>query len=277
MMAMATETPPEEIPRPAEKKTEPMIRLGSQSVIGVKIGAAISGVMILLFYLIFLINFDSPFWLLGIILGAIGLVFGIMGVFLGNIKVSKRRKNFPTMNVIFIVLSIILLFAMPVFGSWEDPNTLGSGMKNIAYMAFILAFTIAFLVYIELCHASLRFSDIDDYATSHNLKEFSVGSVITNYAIWASILLVVIFLITLAVLMFHILLSPLIESAAPPLGNSIEYNSIYSILISIGIIFVPIGIILTFIFGTFFKSRRSIVVKGKEDVVARRPDAVKIK
>jgi hypothetical protein len=83
-------------------------------------------------------------------------------------------------------------------------------------------------------------------------------------------------LISAAVLMMQIPLSGWIKDVAPSFGYSAEYNSIFSVVISVGLIFVPIGIILTFVFGFFFKSRRKIVVKGKEDVVARAPDAVKM-
>jgi uncharacterized membrane protein (UPF0182 family) len=93
---------------------------------------------------------------------------------------------------------------------------------------------------------------------------------------WCAILGVIIFLFSAVIMFLQLLLSGPIEAAAPQFGNSLEYNSIYSLLISIAIIFVPIGIVITFVFGYFFKSRRKIVVKSKEDVVARRPDAIKI-
>ena len=253
----------------------PMTTGGSTYVLMVKILAAVFAVLILIWYLITLSYSDSPYWLFGILIGAIGIGVGIAGIFIGNIKVFKRR-NMPTLNVILIIVSIILLCAMPVLGSWEEP-TIGKSLSDTAKMIFILIFALFFLCYIELTHASLRFSEIDEYATSHNIKDFNVKSVINNYFMWFGILMVIITLFSAMVLLLQIFISPFVQDTAPQFGFSLEYNSIYNVLISIALIFVPIGIVITFIFGFFFKSRREIVVKGKEDIRARAPEAVKIK
>ncbi|WP_455392377.1 hypothetical protein [[Eubacterium] cellulosolvens] len=249
------------------------IRLGSQAVIGVKVAAAVFGVLILVFYLLLLANTDSPYYLIGIVFGVIGLAIGIAGIFIGNIKISKR-KNIPTLNIILIIISFIFLFGMPVLGSWGASR---EDLWDVFKMFMVLIFGVFFLCYIELCHASLRFSEIDEYAVSHNIRDFSVNAVIGNYFMWFGILIAIITLLSALVLMLQILLAPIIEGAAPALGNSLEYNSIISILISVAIIFIPIGIVLAFVFGFFFKSQRSIVVKSREDVVARKPEAVKVK
>jgi hypothetical protein len=274
---MATE--PEDVPE--TKPTQPseaskFIYLGSQGVIIVKVGAAVLGALVLIWYLAFIAYPESNYWLLGIALGAIGLGIGIAGIFLGNIKVSNKRYM-PPLNVILIIVSIIFLLIMPIFGSWEDPDTIGKALWEVGNMVMVLIFAIFFLCYVELAHASIRFSQVDEYATSHNLREFSVNSVVNNYFIWFGILISIITVISLIVLLLQIGLSGTIRDVAPQFGYSLEYNSIYSILISIAIIFVPIGIVTSFVYGLFFKSRRSIVVKGKEDVVARRPDMVKVK
>jgi hypothetical protein len=253
----------------------PMTTGGSSFVLMVKILAAVFAVLILIWYLITLAYSDSPFWLFGIIIGAVGIGVGIAGIFIGNVKVFKKR-NMPTLNIILIIVSIILLCAMPVLGSWEEP-TIGKSLSDTGKMVFILIFSLFFLCYIELCHASLRFSEIDDYATSHNIKDFSVKSVISNYFLWFGILMTIITLFSAMVLLLQIFISPYIQDTAPQFGFSLEYNSIYNVLISIALIFIPIGIVITFIFGFFFKSRREIIVKGKEDVRARAPEAVKVK
>jgi hypothetical protein len=268
--------PPPGGPPPFEQKGGPGIGLGSQAVIGVKIGAAILGILVLVWYIIFLSYTDSPFWMVGIIVGVVGLGLGIAGIFIGNIQITKKRRNIPTLNIIFIILSIIFLFAMPILSSWEDPRTIGEELWQFDLMLKVLVFAVFVLCYIELVHASLRFSEINEYATSHNIKEFNVNSVIGNYFMWFAILIAIVAAITLLVLLLQIFLSGAIQDAAPQFGFSLEYNSIYSILISIAMVFIPIGIILSFVFGFFFKSRRAIVVKSKEDIVARRPEAVKM-
>jgi hypothetical protein len=267
--------PDVETPRPSGEKKPEAIKFGSQAVIGVKAGAAVMGILILIWYIVFLSYTDSPFWMMGIIVGAIGLAIGIAGIFIGKISIS-RKKNIPTLNVILIILSIILLFTMPLLGSWEDPSTFGKELWSYIVMFKVLIFAIFFLCYIELSHASMRFSEIDEYSTSHNIKDFSVNSVITNYFVWFGILVAIICALSLLILLLQIFLSGPIQASAPQFGYSVEYNSIYSILISIALIFVPIGIILSFVFGFKYKSRRKIIVKSKEDVVARKPEAVEV-
>jgi hypothetical protein len=263
-------------PRPPEQQAGSTINLGSQSVIGIKIAAAVLAIIVLIWYVIFISYGDSPFWTFGIIFGGIGVGLGIAGVFIGNLNISKKRYV-PTLNIILIVISIIFLFIMPIFGSWEDPKTIGKNLMNIGTMLNFLVFAIVMLCYIELAHASIRFSQIDDYATSHNLREFSVSSVINNYFVWFGILIAIIAVISMAVLLLQIGLSGIIKDVAPQFGYSLEYNSIYSILISIALVFIPIGIILSFVFGFFVKSRREIVVKGREDITALRPDEVRVR
>ncbi len=263
-------------PQPPGKPGGAGIKLGSQGVIGVKVGAAVLGILIIIWYILVLSYEDSPYWLIGIIIGVVGLGLGIAGIFIGNISISKK-ENIPTLNIIFLIISIVFLFAMPIFSSWEDPGTIGKSLWDYGVMVNILIFALFFLLYIELIHASIRFSEIDDYVVTHNIKDFSVNSVIGNYFLWFAILGVIIALFSLLVLLLQVLLSGTVQDVAPQFGFSLEYNSIYSILISLALVFVPIGIVLTFIFGFFFKSRRAIIVKSREDVVARRPEAVKIK
>jgi len=268
-------SPEVETPRPSADKKPESIKFGSQVVIGVKASAAVLGILILIWYIVFLSYADSPFWKMGIsiIVGAIGLAIGIAGIFIGNISIS-RKKNIPTLNIILIIVSIILLFTMPLLGSWEDPSTFGKGLWDYFVMFKVLVFAIFFLCYIELSHASMRFSEIDEYATSHNIKDFNVKSVITNYFMWFGILMAIICALSLLILLLQIFLSGWIQASAPQFGYSVEYNSIYSILISVALIFIPIGIILSFVFGFKYKSRRKIIVKSREDVVARKPEAV---
>ncbi len=276
MASSPADVPPSDASPQTEKKGDTAIKLGSQGVIGVKIGAAILSVLILIWYIIFLSYSESLYWMLGIIMGVVGLGIGIAGIFIGNIQLSKR-KNIPPLNVIFIILSIIFLLAMPILGSWEDPSTIGKALWDYGIMIKTLVLAVFFLCYIELCHASIRFSEVDDYATSHNLREFSVNSVIGNYFMWFGVLIAIITAISLLVLLLQVFLSGYVQAIAPQFGYSLEYNSIYSILISIALVFVPIGIVLSFVFGFFFKSRRRIVVKSREDVVARKPEAVQLK
>jgi hypothetical protein len=272
-------SPPENVdapPAPTQKPTGTTINLGSQSVIMVKVAGAIMAIVILIVYTLAISYFESPFWILGIIFGGVAVGIGIAGIFIGNLVFSKKRYM-PTLNVLLIIISILFFFMMPIFGNWEDPRTIGESIFDYMTMFLYTLFAILMVCYIELAHASIRFSQIDDYATSHNLKEFSVQSVITNYFIWFGILIAIIFIITIGILVMQIGLSASVKELAPALGYSLEYQSVMSILMSIAIFFIPWGIILVFYFSVFKKSRRSIIVKGREDIVALRPDQVKVK
>jgi hypothetical protein len=272
-------TPPESAGAPAPPAAQQpgaTINLGSQSVIGIKAGAAVLAILVLIIYILLISYFDSPYWVFGIIFGGIGVGLGIAGVFVGNLKISRKRYV-PSLNILLIIISIIFMLIMPIFGNWEDPGTIGKSLWDFFTMFKYLIFAIIMLCYIELAHASIRFSQIDDYSTSHNLKEFNINAVINNYFMWFGILVTVVFVLSLVVIMLQVILSGVITDAAPQFGNSLEYNSPYSLLMSIAIVFVPIGIILTFVFNYMVKSKRTIVVKGREDIVALRPDQVKEK
>ena len=94
-------SPPVETPRGSAPPTAKPPGLGSQGVVAVKICAAVLGVIILIYYILVLSYSESPYWLMGVIVGVIGLGLGIAGVFIGNISIS-RRKNIPNLNIIFI-------------------------------------------------------------------------------------------------------------------------------------------------------------------------------
>ena len=79
------------------------------------------------------------------------------------------------------MVSVILLFIVPILGSWEDPKSLGEMFNNPIFMLNIALFGMFTLCYIELAHATVRFSQIDEYAKTHNLQDFSVDPVIWNY------------------------------------------------------------------------------------------------
>ncbi len=272
-------TPSENIEAPTPPMAQQQrstINLGSQSVIGIKVAGAVLGIIVLIYYVLLVSYFESPLWVIGIIFGGIGIGIGIAGIFIGNLKISNKRYM-PTLNIMLIIISIIFLFIMPIFGNWEDPNTLGSNLWNPVTMFLYLLYAIFMVCYIELAHASIRFSQIDDYSSSHSLQDFNVNSVVNNYYMWFGILIAIVFIVSLVVLMLQLILAGIIQDTSPQFGFSLEYNSIFSILYSIAIVFVPIGIILTFIFNYLVKSRRKIVVKGREDIVALRPDQVIIK
>lgn len=272
-MAANPETP-RPTPPPTTEQQGFSINLGSQSVIMIKVAAIVVGVVVLGLYIGLLAYEDSPYWMGGMIVGVIALALGAVGVIIGNLKISNNKK-IPSLNIILIISSIILMFLMPILGSWEDPRTIGEGIQDLGLLLQVSVFALLVGTYIELSHASIRFSQIDDYATSHNLKEFNISAVINNYLLWFAILFVIVWLITFSVLDIQLILSGGLRDIAPQFGYSLEYNSIYSILIAIALVFVPIGIVLTLVFGFLIKSRREIVVKGREDVVARRPDQVK--
>jgi hypothetical protein len=113
----------------------------------------------------------------------------------------------------------------------------------------ILILAVFTLGYIELSHASIRFLNIAEFAHNQNLTDFSVNAVVGSYFIWFPILFFLIVIFSYGVLKLNQLLIWLVEGVSPQFAASLELNSIYGVAAAIALIFVPVGVILTIIFG----------------------------
>lgn len=225
---------------------------------------AMASIMVILAFLIYfalIADPDASTWLMGLILLIAGLGIGVVGVWIGNIKLFKKREDI-TLNLIFLLISIILLVAGAVLsGSLIDT---GKSIP-ISDLIFVLLYGFFMLSYIELSHASFRFTNIDDYSRTHELKGFSVGGVVNNYFFWYGLLMGIIIIVTFLILATHYGLLLAITETNEVFGSSIELNSIYIFAIAVALWFIPLGIFASVIFGegSLIKSTRTIFIKSE--------------
>lgn len=243
----------------------PIFYGGSTGVVTVKALAMVMILLAVLWYYIFIVSPDSPYLVTSYIFAGAAIGIGVASVWMGNVRIS-RRAGIPTLNSIMVMVSILLLFIVPILGSWQDPRSLGEMFENPMFIIYISLFALFTLSYIEFSHATIRFSQIDQYARSQNIEDFSVNPVIWNYFIWYGILTVIIYFFLLGVIFLRWAYMPALEDTAPQFANSIEMNSVYSIVLSIGIIFIPITAVMAYIFGagSLIKTTKEVIVKGPE-------------
>ncbi len=245
--------------------SSPIFYGGSSGVVTVKVMAMIMILLSVLWYYIFIVNQDSSLLSTSYIIAGAAIGIGMIGVWMGNVKIT-RRAGVPTLNSMMIMVSILLLFIVPILGSWKDLRSLGEMFDDPYFIIYISLYALFTLSYIEFSHATVRFSQIDHYATSQNIEDFSVNPVIWNYFLWYGILIIVIYFFLLGVIFLRWAYMPALEESSPQFANSIEMNSVYSIVLSIGIIFVPIAAVLAYVFGagSLIKTTKEIIVKGPE-------------
>ena len=250
---------------PAPAPSGPIFYGGSTGVVTVKALAMVMILLAVLWYYIFIVSPDSPHLITSYIFAGAAIGIGVASVWMGNVRIS-RRAGIPTLNSIMVMVSILLLFIVPILGSWQDPRSLGEMFEDPMFIIYISLFALFTLSYIEFSHATIRFSQIDQYAKSQNIEDFSVNPVIWNYFIWYGILTVIIYFFLLGVIFLRWAYMPALEDTAPQFANSIEMNSVYSIVLSIGIIFIPITAVMAYIFGagSLIKTTKEVIVKGSE-------------
>ena len=252
-------------PSPEAGPKSPLFYGGSTGVILVKLLALVMMFLSILWYYIFISFADSDLIVMSYIMAGVAIGLGAVGVFMGNVHIS-RREGIPTLNSIMIMISIVFLFLVPVLGSWQDTRSLGEMFADALFIIHISLYAFFAISYIEFSHAAVRFSQIDQYAKSQNIEDFSVNPVIWNYFFWYGLLFVIIYAFLLGVIFLRWAYMPALEESAPQFANSIEMNSVYSIALSIGLIFVPIAAILAYIFGSgsLIKTTKEVIVKGPD-------------
>lgn len=245
--------------------SSPIFYGGSTGVVTVKALAMVMILLAVVWYYIFIVSPDSPHLVISFIFAGAAIGIGVASVWMGNVRISKRA-GIPTLNSIMVMVSILLLFIVPILGSWQDPRSLGEMFKDPMFIIYISLFALFTLSYIEFSHATIRFSQIDQYAKSQNIEDFSVNPVIWNYFLWYGILTVIIYFFLLGVIFLRWAYMPALEDTAPQFANSIEMNSVYSIVLSIGIVFIPIAAVMAYIFGagSLIKTTKEVIVKGPE-------------
>ena len=205
---------------------------------------------------------DAGGYTIGIVVMLAGVGLGAVGILVGNIQLSKKF-DFMVLNLVLLVIAIILLVA----GAILMGNRIDTGESippvQIIFVLFYGFFTLSF---IELSHASYRFTNIDEYNRTHELKGFTMSGVVNNYFTWFFILMGLIFVISLLIISTHYGVLMMVNATNEVFGASVELNSIYVFAISVAIWFIPLGIFAAIIFGegSLIKSTQTILVKPEK-------------
>lgn len=116
--------------------------------------------------------------------------------------------------------------------------------NDFAKFVECLFFALMFVIFIELAHASIRFSNMFEKTASN--KDFRIGSLFKLYFSFFYAPLVV----ALAVAVFVLDANALLKPALPlQFAESVEFNSVYGVAMTSSLVFVPLALIITFLFG----------------------------
>lgn len=120
--------------------------------------------------------------------------------------------------------------------------------------AMLFLFAMSFLFMLELNDGAHRFNEIIRYAKKRATGEFSLTPVINNYYIMGFILMLIIGVSILVVLILNFFLRWVSDFLSEQLASSVMVNSIYSVVFTIAIVFIPLWIVL--ILWTEYKVRK---------------------
>lgn len=230
-------------------------------VILMRIITLIYGVIAILIVVLGLTSFEFNMRvIIGILVIGVGFLLGFVGIMLGTIKVSENPV-IPSINAIMVVLSVIFFISGVITIVYSNKNFMDTGKMTVLSFVVIIAAAMFILAYVESMHAVLRFTEIAEYAASHNLVEFSVKPVITNYLVWSMILYFFVLAFTTGIVFMDFLLKIIISVFSPQFAESVDLNSVYSLAITMFIVFVPLLAIMTFIFGA---PKKAIAAKNPE-------------
>jgi hypothetical protein len=222
--------------------------------------ASVMLVLSLVIYLVFLA--PSLDFSISLIIMIVGLVCGILGVWIGKMVVIPRLENW-TLNVILLSLGVILFLA----GAIGVGSKVDTGHEiAVSDLIMVLLFGFFTLAFIELTHAGWRFKEIDDYARTHELRGFNLSAVVNNYFMWFGILMGIIITLSFLILVTHYGLLLAISATNDVFGASIELNSIYVFAIAVAVWFIPMGIFAAIIFGegSLISSTKTILIKSEK-------------
>lgn len=213
------------------------------------------------------INFEDTNQILSLVFGIAAIGTGFVGIWL-KLGLSVGERHLFSMKDVMLSASIVCLILSAAFGpvlgrEFIEASTVDIGTL-LGMLLKILVFAIMFLWYIELAHATVRFDEMEQFVLHWGIKDFQIKDVQRSYYVWSGIIVPVVFGITFGVLA----LSKGLFSFAPPvISTSVEFNSIYGIAAVTALVFVPLAIVLNFVFGWegYQKATRAVFKKGEEE------------
>jgi hypothetical protein len=170
---------------------------------------------------------------IGLTIGAV--VFGFIAI----INQKNRRLN---------DISTIAAISFMIAGVAARPAILSLGRLSLDSTDFILAllFAIFFLFFLEYTHGVRRFWEIGHMAIEKDLRDFDFGHVLRQYIVMGFVWFVVAILITVGIVGVQMAMQAFLPAQ---LGQSAEMMSVYGLAVAEGVVFVILGLILSFILG----------------------------
>lgn len=178
------------------------------------------------------------------------LAFASLPIALIGIWMKKIMRNDLT-NILLIVVSAGALTSS--FFIAPPVNLLPQSLiiNNPLQLIECLFLGIVFITFIELAHASIRFSSLVEKTAS--IKDFRVDSLFKLYFSFFYVPLAVAIILTLFVLNSNLLLKLILPIQ---FAESVEFNSVYGVAAISALVFVPFAIIVTFL------SRKDVFVQA---------------
>jgi hypothetical protein len=178
----------------------------------------------------------------GVMLSLVGIGLTILAVVFGFIAIINQKNR--RLNDISIIIALSLMIA----GVAARPAILTLGPTALDSTDFILAFLFAvfFLFFLEYTHGVRRFWEIGHMAIEKNLKDFDFGHVLRQYIVMGFVWFVVAIVLSLAIVGVQLALENYLPAQ---LGQSAEMMSVYGLAVAEGIVFVILGLGLSFVLG----------------------------
>ncbi len=242
--------------------------------------AVVFGALIIVFqYLINPLFFFVTTGVWGMILLAAGLGLGAVAVFLPPPKVASvsalaKKKN-PGIKEIMAGISIGLFITGLILSGYAFQDIFGEeGLRYLItfenilsniWLIYIMLLAVSFLMYVELTLSSFRFAKIKQYAEMQGLQDLELNSAITGNLVKG----IGAGFATLIIIFPILLVLQLVWGDWTPevIRKSIEFNSIYGLVLLAGAIFGIIAVIYSFIFGweTYQKQIRTFRKEEEEE------------
>jgi len=177
------------------------------------------------------------------------MVIGLLlvgGLLVANFLTSLKILNWMSvdaMNTVFVSGVISLLAAIAIRG-FNNRELIALDEVSLGQWFWLFVFAISFIIMLEMFNGSHRFNDIIKYAKERSTGEFSLTPVINNYYIMGFILFLIIGLVVLFILVLNFFAVWLIAIFGEQLSDSLMANSVYQLVFTMAVIFIPVWLLL---------------------------------
>ena len=178
-----------------------------------------------------------------VLLATVGL---LLSYYLTSMKMLKwMNQDVPTTLYVIGIISTVLGVTSVGFNNTEllDVEELSLGKWFILFL-----FSMSYLLFLEMNHGAHRFNEIITYARKKAVGEFNLTPVINNYYILGFILMIIVGVCVIVVLAINLFIRWIMPFINEQLANSIMMNTVYSVVFTMALVFIPLGLILLVFF-----------------------------